>query len=149
MRTLILFSFVLLGSLARAERSEFNYSLGLPDKKHAEEVKLPRNPFQAGQEPERPLPVLKDKDDPVAKLPGLVAPRIRSIIREPSPLVMIDGKVFRPGDEILLGKEPPLQKYRVVLKAVGVDQLSFNLTSLDPQQPGQVEAAVPIPSQLK
>lgn len=125
-----------------AGRGEFSYAAGLPSKKQPIDVVIRRNPFQASSEPERPLPMLRDKDDPVTKLPVLLAGHIRSVIRDPHPLLLIDGLVVQPGDEVRLGRELVLPKHRVVLKAIEEDRLVFHLTSLDPQQPGQVEAVV-------
>lgn len=127
---------------ARAGRKEFDYAVGLPSKKQPVEVVIRKNPFQAGYEPDRPLPVLRDKDDPVTKLPLVLNGRIRSVIREPHPLLLVDGLVVQPGDEVRLGREPLLPKHRVILKAILEDRLVFHLTSLDAQQPGQVEAVV-------
>lgn len=135
---------VFLGTavVALAGRKEFDYSVGLPSKKQPVEVMIRRNPFQAGYEPDRPLPLLRDKDDPATRLPLVLAGRIRSVIRAPHPLLLVDGLVVQPGDEVRLGREPLLPKHRVILKAILEDRLVFHLTSLDLQQPGQVEAVV-------
>lgn len=140
--TLVVLSAALLPVVAHAGRAEFNYRVGLPSKKNAVEVVIRRNPFQASSEPERPLPVLRDRDDPALKLPALLQGHIRSVIREPHALVLIDGLVTQPGDEVHVGREPLLPKYRVTLKSIEDDRLVFHLTSLDPQQPGQVESVV-------
>lgn len=137
-----LVGFMLAASCAQASRKEFNYSVGLPSKKQPVEVVIRRNPFQASSEPERPLPLLRDNDDPATKLPALLVGRIRSVIREPRPLLLIDGLVVQPGDEVRLGRDPLLPKHRVVLKTIEDDRLVFHLTSLDPQHPGQVEGVV-------
>ena len=134
--------FLLAAAGAEASRKEFSYSVGLPSKKQPVEVVIHRNPFQASSEPERPLPLFRDRDDPATKLPTLLFGRIRSVIRDPRSLVLIDDLVVQPGDEVRLGRDPFLPKYRVVLKTIGDDRLVFHLTSLDPQQPGQVEATV-------
>lgn len=126
----------------QAGRSEFSYAIGLPARKKPVEVVVRRNPFQAALEPDRPLPVLRDKDDPATKLPVLLTPHIRSVIRDPRPLLLMDGVVVQPGDEVRLGKDGLLPKYRVVLKSIESDRLIFHLTSQDPQQPGQVETMV-------
>lgn len=128
--------------VTQAGRKEFSYAVGLPTKKQPVDVMIRRNPFQASSEPERPLPMLRDKDDPATKLPTLLLGRIRSVIREPHPLLLIDGLVVQPGDEVHFGRDPILPKHRVVLKSIEDDRLVFHLTSLDPQQPGQVEAVV-------
>jgi hypothetical protein len=127
-------------SSAQAARSEFNYSTALPHLKKPIEVSLSRNPFKAVEEPERPLPVLRDKDDPVLKLPVVLAGKVRSVMRQPKPLVLVDGNVFQPGDEVRVGSGPLIPKYRVVLKSIEDDRLVFVLISVDVQQPGQVEA---------
>lgn len=130
--------------VAQAGRGEFSYTAAVPAKKKPIEVVIRRNPFQAALEPERPLPVLRDKDDPATKLPALLVGRVRSVIRDPRPLLLIDGQVVQPGDELRLGREPVLPKHRVVLKSIEADRLVFHLTSLDSQQPGQIETAVPL-----
>lgn len=134
--------FLLAAVGAQASRKEFNYAVGLPSKKQPIEVVIRRNPLQASSEPERPLPLLRDNDDPATRLPVLLSGRIRSVIREPRPLLLIDGLVVQPGDEARLGREPLLPTYRVVLKSIENDRLVFHLTSLDPQRPGQVESVV-------
>ncbi len=136
-------SLFLIGAVsAPAGRSEFNFSVGLPMKKKPVDVLIRRNPFQAALEPERPLPVFRDKDDPATKLPTLLAGHIRSVIRDPRPLLLVGDLVIQPGDEVRLRRDPLLPKHRVVLKSIESDRLVFHLTSLDPQQPGQVETFV-------
>ncbi len=134
--------FLLGSACVQGSRKEFSYSVGLPSKKQPIEVVIRRNPFQASSEPERPLPLLRDNDDPATRLPALLSGHIRSVIREPRPLLLVDGLVVQPGDEVRLGPDPLLPKHRVVLKAIENDRLVFHLTSLDSQQPGQVEGVV-------
>ncbi len=147
MNTVTLFFLVaVFTACARADCGELDLSVALPEKKQAIEVSLRRNPFQAGADAEKPLPVLRDKDDPALRLPAVLSTHIRSVLRLPHPLVLIDAQVVQPGDEVKIGANPILPKYRVVLKSVDAERLVFQLTSTDPAQAGQVESVVPLPS---
>lgn len=136
------FAVVVVSLSLHAGRDDFDFGKGLPSRKRPVDVVLRRNPFQVGAEPERPLPVLRDRDDPASKLPGLIAGKIRSVIRQPKPLLLLEGSVIQPGDEVRFGSAHVLPNHRVVLKSIDDDRLVFHVTSLDPQQPGQVEVAV-------
>lgn len=139
----------LLANAAHAGRGEFDYGTALPAKKKPIEVLIRRNPFQGATSPERPLPVLRDREDPVANLPGILTPKIRSVIRGPRPLLLIDGQVFQPGDELRSDKEPVLPKYRVLLKSIEDDRVILHVISLDPQQPGQLESVLMLPATMR
>ena len=147
MSYLILFIFI-LPSLLHAGRSEFNYAAVRPEKKEPVPILLSRNPLVIGPDTDKPLPILKDKDDPVAKLQVNMSSRLKSVIREPRPIILIDNTVYQPGDEIEV-KGGLLPKHRVVLKSVGEDKLIFNLISTDPVQPGQVEASYALSAALR
>src|SRR5947209_5338126 len=108
----------LTGSLAYAGRGEFDYTTARPALKTSVPIALKRNPLLAVGEPERPLPVLKDKEDPVFKLQEVLTSKVKSVIRDPSPLILVDARVFREGDEILIGSQNVLPKFRVILKRV-------------------------------
>ncbi len=136
------------GVLAHAERLPCDFAKARPERKHALEVNLHRNPFQAGVEAERPLPVLRDRDDPALRLPAVLGGHIRSVLRHPHALLLIDTRVCQPGDEVMLGGRPVLEKYRVTLKSVEADRAVFLLTSLDAQHPGQLDSAVLLPAAL-
>lgn len=147
--TAIVLGAVFLSSQGHAGRAEFDFAVGLPSRKAAVDVLVRRNPFQAGGEPERPLPVVRDKDDPALKIPVLVARRLRSVIRGAHPLVLLDSAVLQPGDELHLSGEAVFERYRVVLHQIENDRLLLHLTSLDPQVPGQVDAWVPLGPSLR
>jgi hypothetical protein len=135
----------LLGCTAaslQAGRGEINYETALPAAKAPLAVTLHRNPFRGASDPEKPLPVLRDKDDPVTRLPILLNGHVRSVFRQPRALLLLDDAVFQPGDEIRLGREQPLPKHRVLLRRIEADRLVFAVSSLDPQHPGQVDACV-------
>jgi hypothetical protein len=147
MRYPILFLMVLPGML-QAGRSEFNFATVRPEKKAPVPILLARNPLVMGPDTERPLPILKDKEDPIAKLQVAMSSRLKSVIREPKPIILVDSTVYQPGDEIEV-KGGLLPKHRVVLKSVGEDKLIFNLISTDPTQPGQVEASCSLSAALR
>jgi hypothetical protein len=147
MRFLILFVLVVPG-LLRAGRSEFNYAAVRPEKKEPVPILLSRNPLVMGPDTDKPLPILKDKEDPIIKLQIAMSSRLKSVIREPKPIILIDSTVYQPGDEIEV-KGGLLPKHRVVLKSVGEDKLIFNLISTDPTQPGQVEASYSLSAALR
>jgi len=147
MSYLILFIFI-LPSLLHAGRSEFNYAAVRPEKKEPVPILLSRNPLVIGPDTDKPLPILKDKDDPVAKLQVNMSSRLKSVIREPRPIILIDNTVYQPGDEIEL-RGGLLPKHRVVLKTVGEDKLVFTLISTDPAQPGQLEASYMLSAALR
>lgn len=134
--------FLAAGDQLYARRGEFDFSTALPDRKRPIDVVIRRNPFQVAAEPERPLPVVRDREDPALKLPSLVSGRIRSVIRQPRPLILLDDCVVQPGDEIRLNGVPLLPKHRTVLKSIEEDRVIFHLTSIDPQQPGEVDVPV-------
>jgi hypothetical protein len=135
-------------SLLQAGRSEFNYATARPEKKAPVPILLSRNPLVMGPDTDKPLPILKDKEDPIAKLQVAMSGRLKSVIREPKPIILVDSTVFQPGDEIEV-KGGLLPKHRVVLKSVGEDKLIFNLISTDPTQPGQVEASFSLSAALR
>jgi hypothetical protein len=139
---LVLFWVGISALCCRAGRTELNFSTALPVQKRAEDTVIRRNPFQASGEPDRPLPVSRDKDDPTLRLPSVLTSHIRSVLREPRPLVLVDENVFQPGDEVRLSTGELVPKYRVILKSVDADRLAFLLVSQDPQQPGQIEVSV-------
>jgi len=147
MSYLILFIFI-LPSLLHAGRSEFNYAAVRPEKKEPVPILLSRNPLVIGPDTDKPLPILKDKDDPVAKLQVNMSSRLKSVIREPRPIILIDNTVYQPGDEIEV-RGGLLPKHRVVLKTVGEDKLVFTLISTDPAQPGQLEASYMLSAALR
>jgi hypothetical protein len=134
--------------LLQAGRSEFNYATVRPEKKEPVPILLARNPLVMGPDADKPLPILKDKEDPVVKLQIVMSSRLKSVIREPKPIILVDSTVFQPGDEIEV-KGGLLPKHRVVLKSVGEDKLIFNLISTDPTQPGQVEASCSLSAALR
>jgi|GEM_PF-2782342 len=136
-------------SPARANREEFDFRRAVPDKKAALPVSLRRNPFQISGDREQPLPVLKDKNDPAAKLPVLLVPHIRSVVHQPRPLLLVDGAVLQPGDELHLVKNDTFEKFRIVLREIGSDRLVFHLTALDPQLGGQVECTIPLSGEMR
>jgi hypothetical protein len=144
---LIPFIFI-LSTLLCAGRSEFNYAAVRPEKKEPVPILLSRNPLVIGPDTDKPLPILKDKDDPVAKLQVAMSSRLKSVIREPKPIILIDNTVYQPGDEIEV-KGGMLPKHRVVLKAVGEDKLVFTLISTDSAQPGQLEASYVLSAALR
>ncbi len=149
-RTLFLFILVLnLLRLPAIARDEFDFQRATPEKKSALPVSIKRNPFQISAEAERPLPVLKDRDDPAAKFPAVLTPHIRAVLRQPRPLLLLDSKVFQPGDEIHFGSNSSLEKFLIVLRAIENDRLVFHLTSLDPQQPGQIECVVTLGREMR
>ena len=147
MRYFIMFLMVIPGML-QAGRSEFNYATVRPEKKEPVPILLSRNPLVIGPDMDRPLPILKDKEDPIAKLQVAMSSRLKSVIREPKPIILVDSTVYQPGDEIEV-KGGLLPKHRVVLKSVGEDKLIFNLISTDPVQPGQVEASYALSAALR
>jgi hypothetical protein len=126
----------------QAGRGEIDYAAAVPSAKAPLAVSLHRNPFRGASEPEKPLPVLRDKDDPVTLLPIVLNGHVRSVFRRPRSLLLLDDAVFQPGDEIRLAREQPLPKHRVLLKRIEADRLVFAVSSLDPQHPGQVDACV-------
>lgn len=133
---------LLLSDVPAPGRGDFDFATAVPAKKQAVDVVVRRNPFQVTSEPDRPLPVVRDRDDPATKLPGILTPRVRSVIRRPRPLVLLGDTVLQPGDEVRLAEGAVLPNHRVVLKSIEDDRLVFHLTSLDPQQPGQVDVSV-------
>jgi hypothetical protein len=141
--------FALPAKQACAAQEEFDFRLALPDKKAALPVSLRRNPFQISGDRDRPLAILRDKDDPAGKLPALLIPHIRSVFRQPKPLLLVDSTVVQPGDEIHFAKNEALEKFRIVLRSIESDRLVFHLTAIDSLQGDQIECLVPLPSDMR
>jgi hypothetical protein len=137
-----LFLFLIVTACAAASRGEFDFTTARPTKKDAVAVNLTRNPFVTAADTEKPLPVLQDKDDPATKVPAIIGQHLRSVLRSGRSLVLLDENVFQAGDEIKLGHQPVIAKYRVFLKSIESDRLVLTVVSSDPQQPSQVDTSI-------
>lgn len=121
----------------------------LPAKvKGAIPVGFQRNPLQPTIKAEaRALPLANDGSDEVTpRLEQALDGRVRSVIRGASPVVVIDGRIFRVGDEITIGsgREKPVPEARTKLKQVGADQLVFRVAG-GGENPIQCDAVYPLP----
>ncbi len=115
-------------------------------------VGFQRNPLQPAIALDRgPLPAVRDEDDEISpKLETALDGRVRSVIRGVSPVIVVDGRVFRVGDEVTIGsgRDKPIPEARVKLKAIGNDALLFQVSGGAGRAGVQCEVRYALPSFL-
>lgn len=116
-------------------------------------VGFPRNPLQPAVigEP-RPPGFLRDSADEITpRLETAVDGKIRSVIRGAAAIVVIDGRVLRVGDELVLGngRERPIPGAKTKLKAIEDDRLIFHVAGGTIDKPIQCEVSYALPSLLR
>lgn len=116
-------------------------------------VGFQRNPLQPAVTAEsRSAPLLRDDTDEITpRLEMAIEGRLRSVIRGASPLVVIDGRVFRVGDEILVGaaRERPFPAAKTKLKEIGDDRLIFSVSGGSAARSAQCDVTLALPPFLK
>ena len=77
--------------------------------------------------------------------------RLRSVIRGHEPIIVVDGRVIRIGDELTLGpaRERPLPEAKTKLKQVMTDRLVFHVAGGTAEKPIQCDVAYALPAFLK
>ena len=97
----------------------------------------------------------KDKTTDTAKIRSTVSSRLKSVVHGPTPIIAIDTRSYRVGDEILIGEaarlEPVLSGARVFLNKVAGNELILTVQSLssEGQTPWQIDVTVPLPPFLR
>lgn len=92
-----------------------------------------------------------DSDDLAPRLASALEGRVRSVIRGASPIVVIDGRVFRIGDELVIGKsrQKPVPDAKTKLKRIGEDRLVLQVSGGSPERPVQCDVNVELPAFLR
>ncbi|PTX98483.1 hypothetical protein [Opitutus sp. ER46] len=120
--------------------------------KHARPIGFTRNPLQpAIASDQRPLPLGGATPDEITpRLEVALEGRVRSVIRGASPLVVIDGRIFRIGDEVMAGspRERLLPEAKTRLKHIGEDQLTFQVSGGTYENPIQCDVRYALPAFL-
>ena len=116
-------------------------------------VGFQRNPLQPAVVVEQAVvPLLHDDGDELApRVETALDGRVRSVIRGASPIVVIDGRVFRIGDELVIGREreKPVPNTKIKLKRVGEDRLVLQVTGGTSERPIQCDVSFDLPSFLR
>ncbi len=112
-----------------------------------------RNPLQpAVQAEHRPMPLVHDDSDEITpRLELALDGRVRSVIRGAVPIVVIDSRVFRVGDDVIVGanRERPIPDSKTKLKEIGDDRLIFHVAGGTVDRPVQCDVTYPLPAFLK
>lgn len=124
-----------------------------PAVKGAGGIAISRNPLQpAILPPEVRLPGLDENStETTQQLVGALTGRVRSVVRGASPIVVIDGRVFRIGDEVVVGqgRERPLASARTQLKRIAPDRLVFQVIRAGDTGASAAEVPLELPSFLQ
>jgi hypothetical protein len=112
-----------------------------------------RNPLQpAVVADSRPVPALRDEADEITpRVENALDARLRSVIRGAAPLVVIDGRVFRVGDEVVVGKsrDKLIPETKTKLKNISDDRLVLQVTGGTADHPIQCDVTYDLPSFLR
>lgn len=121
--------------------------------KGAVAVGVPRNPLQpAITGDSRPVTFGRNESDEITpRLETALEGHVRSVVRGASPLVVVDGRIFRVGDEVVLGqsRQKPVPESRTKLKNIEDDRLIFRVSGGTIENPIQCDVAYPLPSFLQ
>lgn len=116
-------------------------------------VGFARNPLQPAIAAEaHALPSLRDGGDEITpRLETVLDGHLRSVIRGATPIVVVDGRVFRVGDELVVGagRERPIPDAKTKLKLIGEDRLVFHVAGGSADHPVQCDVAYALPAFLK
>lgn len=126
----------------------------LPERvKAACAVGFQRNPLQPAVMAEQRLPHSwrDDTDEIRPRIEAALDGHVRSVIRGVSPIVVVDGRVFRVGDEILVGKgrEKLMPDTKTKLKHVDDDRLMLQVSGGTADRPILCDVAYDLPSFLR
>jgi D-alanyl-D-alanine dipeptidase len=121
--------------------------------KMAVPVGFARNPLQPAIIADcRPVPTLRDEADEITpRVEMALDSRLRSVIRGAAALVVIDGRVFRVGDEVVIGsgRDKLIHDTKTKLKNIGDDRLVFQVTGGTSDHPIQCDVTYDLPSFLR
>lgn len=136
-----------LPALITAARWSDYYPLGL---KGAIAVGFQRNPLQPAIMPDfARVTVSHGGEDALAeKLESAVAGRLHSVVRGSVPIINVDGKLFRVGDELVIGtgREKPVIDVKTKLKQIGAQQLVFHVSGGTTDKPIECDVAYKLPT---
>lgn len=126
----------------------------LPAKvKGAVAIGFQRNPLQpAVAADRRPIAAVRDESDEITpRLEIALDGKLRSVIRGGTPIVVVDGRVFRVGDEVLIGgsHERPIPDAKTKLKEIGDDRLIFHVAGGTVDRPVQCDVTYLLPPFLR
>jgi len=121
--------------------------------KRALPIGISRNPLQPAVTREgRALPVVRDESDEITpRIESALDGRLRSVIRGATPIVVIDGRVFRIGDELVIGhaRKKLVPETKTKLKQIGDDRLILQVSGGTTDRPIQCDVAYALPSFLQ
>jgi hypothetical protein len=121
--------------------------------KSAIAVGFPRNPLQPAIPGEqRSVPSIHDLSDEITpRLEMALDGKLRSVIRGATPIIVVDGRVFHPGDEIFIGPghERPIHDAKTKLKQIVDDRLLFHVAGGTADKPIQCDVAYILPAFLQ
>jgi hypothetical protein len=120
--------------------------------KSTQPIGFQRNPLQPAVAADtRTVRFREDGDELAPRLETALEGRVRSVIRGSASLVVIDGRVFRVGDELMVGKhrEKPIPDVRTKLKQIGEDRLVLQISGGTSDHPVQCDVVYPLPAFLK
>lgn len=126
----------------------------LPERvKAACAVGFQRNPLQPAVVAEQRLPHSwrDDTDEIRPRIEAALDGHVRSVIRGVTPIVVVDGRVFRIGDEILVGKgrEKLMPDTKTKLKHVDDDRLMLQVSGGTSDRPILCDVAYDLPAFLR
>ncbi len=132
----------------------FNWLQYLPAKvKGPVAVGFQRNPLQpAVASDQRALPMVRDGGDEITpRLEMALDGRLRSVIRGSTPIIVVDGRVFRVGDELVIGpgRDRPVPDAKTKLKLIGDDRLVFHIAGGSSDRPLQCDVTYALPPFMK
>jgi hypothetical protein len=121
--------------------------------KSAIAVGFSRNPLQPAIPGEqRSVPSIHDLSDEITpRLEMALEGKLRSVIHGAAPIIVVDGRVFHPGDEIFIGRgrEKPVPDAKTKLKQIGGDRLLFHVAGGTTDKPIQCDVAYALPAFLQ
>ncbi|HVU32635.1 MAG TPA: hypothetical protein VHE61_04325 [Opitutaceae bacterium] len=125
----------------------------LPERvKRAVAVGFQRNPLQPAVTGEQQaMSLVRDEADEIhPRIRSALDGRVRTVIRGATSIVVIDGRVFRVGDELVLGsgRERPIPAAVTKLKEIGDDRLVFSVAGGTLERPVQCSVEYLLPAFL-
>ena len=145
---------VAASTLAPESIAALNWAQYLPGKVKASlPVGFQRNPLQPAVDADpHALPVLRDGGDEITpRLELALDGRLRSVIRGATPIIVVDGRVFRVGDELVVGagRERPIPEAKTKLKQIADDRLVFHVAGGSTDHPVQCDITYALPAFMK
>jgi hypothetical protein len=133
---------------AQRETQKWERYLPMRLKKPVPTIALPNNPLQPTVTPtSHALPIARD--DLTPRIASILTGKIRSVIRGATPMIAFDGRMFRVGDELVIGpnREKPLAEASVFLSGIGADKLELSVVGNNNQ--GRRDVTYPLEGFLR